>query len=71
MILKQDQARGIYDSICIANNLGGSVNVKIGSHTNTVIELSQDAYGRITIDALGKLEQYADQCAFASAYGLQ
>lgn len=78
MILTQAQASGINDSMRLANNFGGRVNVTIGSHTNTLIELKTLDSGHIVITgdsndfAVPALSEiYDNQADFADAYGLQ
>jgi hypothetical protein len=78
MILTQTQANGIYDSMCLANNFGGRVNMTIGSHTKTTIELETLDDGCIVVSGdsddfavPAPRETYANQAEFAAAYGLQ
>ncbi len=79
MILNQAQAEGIYGSMCIANNFGGRVSATISGCTNEpAIKVNSLDDGRIEIcgdsndiNVPVPRETYANQAAFAAAYGLQ
>ena len=66
-ILNQAQAEAVYSAMCALNNVSGRVDAQMPS--GRVVE---GANGVILVIAYGKpLEDYGNQAAFATAYGLK
>lgn len=73
MILNQAQAEAVYSAMCALNNVGadtGRVRIDVAvvawGSTGASVELV-----RSHRDTQAERENYADQSAFATAYGLQ
>lgn len=70
-LLTQAQAEAVYAAMCCLN----SVNMFIGAEvreSGRLVSVREDAMRRIHVeDRLSASELYADQSAFAMAYGLQ
>lgn len=67
MILNQSQAEAVYSAMCELNNVGGKVN---NLHVGRAV-VSADVGNAIHVYNPEADEHYADQSAFATAYGLQ
>ncbi len=68
-ILDQSQAEAVYSAMCHLNNVGGALSALIGG-----IRVEETHCGGVQVWALhtnSKPEHYANQSAFATAYGLQ
>lgn len=77
MILNQAQAEAVYSAMCALNNVGGRSHVRINAARGGLIHVNELPDGAIQLwrgDAVGyptgAIENYADQSAFAAAYGL-
>lgn len=71
MILNQSQAEAVYSAMCALNNVG---NVSSEFNLPNDVWVQAAANGGVSIVPRthgAKIEQYADQSAFATAYGLQ
>ena len=68
MILSQAIAKAVYDAMCALNNVGGTLDARIGA-----IHVYERASGHVHVEALAQGlsdEIHADQAAFAAAYSL-
>lgn len=74
MILNQSQAEAVYSAMCALNNVG---NVRLDAFLENHFHAREMSDGRIVVHAastpgyIAQPEIYADQAAFATAYGLQ
>lgn len=74
-LLNQSQAESIYSAMQLLSNIGALVRVEMNDGDLTVQEHHKSR--KVTVTSLERLpsgrdfECYADQAAFASAYGLQ
>lgn len=71
-ILNQSQAEAVYSAMCHLNNVGGRIAVTFGER----VRVMEMANGAVHVrqhlgGAWEPAELYADQSAFATAYGLQ
>lgn len=67
MILNQSQARAVYDAMCALNNVGGicgDITLDEGVRVQWLDSVT------IRDGLSGPREEYANQSAFAHAYGL-
>lgn len=70
-ILTQAQAEAVYSAMCALNNVNMFIGAEI-RELGRLVSVREDAMGRIHVeDRLSSSELYADQSAFATAYGLQ
>ncbi len=66
-ILNKSQAEAVYSAMCALNNVSGRVDAQMPS--GRVVE---GANGVILVTAYGRpSEDYGNQAAFATAYGLK
>lgn len=65
MILNQSQAAAVYSAMCELNNVGGLIDVRLAN-----CRVTEHSRG-VSVEGPTTTEQYADQNAFATAYGLQ
>ena len=70
MILNQSQAEAVYSAMIALNNVSGHIaRIELDG---SEVRIRETPYGRVFVDAMdGAQETYADQTAFAAAYGLQ
>lgn len=64
-ILNQAQAEAVYGAMVALNNVGGVLRTNIDD-----LRIEDDGDGIRIMKALRTVEQYADQAAFATTYGL-
>ena len=76
LILNQSQAEAVYSAMCHLNNVGGRLHATL--EQDGAVHVRETGQGiQVWINegehlAPGcEVEQYADQSAFATAYGLQ
>lgn len=65
LILTPAQAEAVYSAMCELNNVGGRIDVRLANCCVTEHSRGVNVEGPTTT------EQYANQSAFATAYGLQ
>lgn len=65
-ILTTSQADAVYSAMCELNNVSGYLDAVIQG-----IRVKEHANGAVQITSKGKSEDYANQSAFATAYGVQ
>lgn len=65
-ILSQAQAEAIYNAMCHLNNVGGRFACTLDDGKSVEAWFSVRVFG-----AIGVVETFDDQSAFAAAYGLQ
>lgn len=72
LILNQAQAEAVYSAMCALNNVGGRIDVLIPNPGGVIVQVQEMQHGEVWVffGSLGS-ENYADQSAFAAAYGLQ
>ena len=70
-ILNQTQAEAVYSAMCHLNNVGGRLHATLEQDNG--VHVREDRAGEVTVWIVngGPVEQYPDQSAFATAYGLQ
>lgn len=78
LILTKPQAEAVYSAMCALNNAGGKVDVTFGTPDDgiNVYQYKWRASGKVYVYRMSRGavmgdECYADQSAFAAAYGLQ
>jgi hypothetical protein len=77
MILNQAQAEAVYSAMCALNNVGAMLRVEtFNAHRHAVTVIEDHAGVNVTMNIGGIVreldrERYANQAAFAAAYGLQ
>lgn len=64
-ILNKSQAEAVYSAMCELNNVSGYIDavlqgVRVKEHANGVVQITKK----------GESEDYSNQSAFATAYGL-
>lgn len=75
-ILTQAQAEAVYSAMCALNNVGGSnrhIDIPGNGGENIAIVAKTDGQVAVWLECRGlahRAEDYADQSAFAAAYGL-
>lgn len=72
-ILNQSQAEAVYSAMCALNNVAadkGAASFESG-RMNGIYVNWQTHVVAIQVGVVGPSEYYADQAAFATAYGLQ
>lgn len=70
LILTTAQAQAVYSAMCALNAVGGKIETYIDEAFALVREQFSGCVRVVSIRSDGKLEEYADQAAFAAAYGL-
>ena len=75
-ILNKTQAEAVYSAMCALNNVGARVKATIGDLSIEGVNVFEMMSGEVNIAMVGDYdvldsETYADQSAFATAYGLQ
>lgn len=80
LILNQAQAEAVYTAMCHLNNVCGQIQVRFPVEGGLKIDVYETRFGAIHVESeysgAGSqgnpwTENYADQSAFAAAYGLQ
>lgn len=68
-ILTQSQAKAVYSAMCVLNNVSGGLHATL--EQDGAVHVAEVAHGiEVWIAGGGAVENYADQSAFAAAYGL-
>lgn len=73
LILNQSQAEAVYSAMCALNNVKGYGMVGMPVPRDSDVQVRWESSGAVEVSKgrhLGKREQYANQSAFATAYGL-
>lgn len=71
LILTTAQAQAVYSAMCALNAVGGKVETYIDEAFALVREQFSGCVRVVSIRGDGNREEYADQSAFAAAYGLR
>jgi len=75
LILNQSQAEAVYSAMCALNNVGGRVQATFGDRASESVHAFEKDCGSVRVVQVRRYrvvlaENYPNQSAFATAYGL-